>query len=50
MIDLVGILGLIIGACALVVGTMNVFVMSGMKSQISSNQDDLKSLGSKDVA
>merc|ERR1712238_294855 len=49
-IDLVGILGLIIGACALVVGTMNVFVMSGMKSQISSNQDDLKSLGSKDVA
>merc|ERR1712238_469563 len=48
--DIVGILGLIIRACALVVGTMNVFVMSGMKSQISSNQDDLKSLGSKDVA
>jgi hypothetical protein len=49
-IDVVGILGLIIGGCALVVGTMNVFVMSGMKSQIASNQDDLKSLGSKDVA
>merc|ERR1712238_488037 len=49
-IDLVGILALIIGACALVVGTMNVFVMSGVKNQISSNQDDLKSLGSKDVA
>jgi hypothetical protein len=49
-IDIVGILGLIIGACALIVGTMNVFVMSSMKTQIASNKDDLVSLGSKDVA
>lgn len=49
-IDIVGILGLIIGACALIVGTMNVFVMSSMRSQITANKDDLVSLGSKDVA
>jgi len=49
-IDIVGILGLIIGACALIVGTMNVFVMSNMKSQIAANKGDLVSLGSKDVA
>ena len=49
-IDAIGIIGLIVGACALIVGTMNVFVMSSMKSQITSNKDDLISLGSKDVA
>ena len=49
-IDIVGIIGLIVGACALIVGTMNVFVMSSMKAQITANKDDLVSLGSKDVA
>jgi len=49
-IDAVGIIGLIVGACALIVGTMNVFVMSSMKNQITTNKDDLISLGSKDVA
>merc|ERR1719491_877721 len=49
-IDAVGVIGLIIGACALIVGTMNVFVMSSMKNQITTNKSDLISLGSKDVA
>jgi len=49
-IDAVGVIGLILGACALIVGTMNVFVMSSMKNQISTTKVDLISLGSKDVA
>jgi len=49
-IDAVGIIGLILGCCALIVGTMNVFVMSSMKSQITSTSVDLVSLGSKDVS
>jgi len=49
-IDAVGVIGLIVGACALIVGTMNVFVMSSMKNQITTNKSDLISLGSKDVA
>jgi hypothetical protein len=49
-IDTVGIIGLILGACALIVGSMNVFVMSRMRTDIASNKDDLMSLGSKEVA
>jgi len=49
-VDPVGIIGLALGVCALIVGTMNVYVMSSMKNQISSNKDDLVSLGSKDIA
>merc|ERR1712238_599210 len=48
-IDAVGIIGLILGCCALIVGTMNVFVMSSMKTQITTTTSDLVSLGSKDM-
>jgi hypothetical protein len=49
-IDIVGIVGLIIGVCALIVGTMNVFLIANMKSQVRTTKDDLVSLGSKNVA
>lgn len=49
-IDIVGIFGLTLCVCALVVGAINAFVTSSMKNQINANKDDLVSLGSKDVA
>lgn len=49
-IDNVGILAMIIGLCALVIGAMNLCMIHSVKSQINATKDDLVSLGSKSVA